>query len=919
MLRNQLTLVTLAVASAGMTGGPVLAAPVEEIVVQSDRDRRAATDEMASDNAVSVLTGEDLARNPDNNVAEALSRIPGINVMNLGSQTQNSVSIDSAGRGVGNYTSIRGMNGEYNVNQINGIDVAQGQPYSRAVELSLLPPYGLDHIVVNKSMTADLDGDAIGGIVDFRMPTAFDFDKPVHAAVSAGAGLESRALDYGRNGLGGKIAGEMAAKLGDRQQLGVYVGAYYDRRDFSNSEAGGIYPAQTNGMWTWRQSDAAGNNPAGMDPLSNLLLTGLNVGYTTGFTERYGTSASVDWHPDTDTTLFSRLTWARAYTQQNSYQSQIYGDNIGTGAKGGTALGNNGLFQPVIGGVQPRFWYETNPEIAELGTYQVGASKKLGRWTVDPSLFFSWGSNDRPNHMEISARNGETFDAIPYFGSQLFGYSGDFAHPLLTPAQIAGPVADIGNYGARRAGELSEEFSSQVKGGARVDLTYDAHAGWLDHVRFGAKYQDSFRQHTYRDWTTDKLYSSAADDPSLASLGFLSGSVSSIYPGQYNWRIPTIDQSALFGFFNRHLAAQPWAFDTCDGIAVNNWNCNTQKATEAVSAAYVMADLVFGSVTVIPGLRFEHTDINNTFWVIPQDQSGHDIAGHWGKNSVTYNLPLPSVQVNWRPDPDTVYRASISQSYTRPAFFQLGGGETVSHNADGTDSVTRGNPRLKAIEAINYDLSGSWANHHGGNASVGGFLKTLTHYIYDNNSQNSFVNAQTTVTGLQRISEPSNGGSGHVYGLEVSARQKFQDLPAPFDGFGLAGNVTWEHSAVHLNAPGLNPVERMQNQPNWMVNLQAFYEKNGFFADASYRYIGSYVTQYGVLSQLSAFDEWVRASDQVNLHAGFDTGVGLRVDASVENLLNGHSFFATIGRNSKTVADIVDSGRSFVLTARYSY
>ncbi len=914
-LKTTLMATAMAAASFGAYGAEMDAAggaPNDEVIVTGTRDRD-TTAEIAAQNTATVLSAEDLARNPDTSVADALSRIPGINVMSLGTQSTNTVSIDSAARGVGSYVSVRGMNGEYNVNLINGVDVAEGEPYSREVSLSLLPPTGLDHIVVNKTMSADMDGDAIGGIIDFRLPNAYDFAQKYHASLSAGGRLETRARDYGQDGLGDSFSGDIAAKLGDRDQFGIYVGGYYDKRNFGNSEMGGLYPAQVNGMWAYAIQDAKGNNP-GFNPANNLLLTGMDIGYSTGSTERLGLNSSFDWRPDDVTSAYVRVTWSRANTDQETYQEQIYGDSFGTQAIG------NGLYRPTIGGVQPRFWYETNPEHDVLGTAQIGGETRFGSVTVDPNLFFSWGENDRPDHMEISARNKENSDAIPFGGNTLFGYDGPFPQPLLPPAQIASSVADIANFGVRRAGELSAEYSSQVKGGAKIDATWDAGYGPLEAVRFGAKYEDSFRQHTYRDWTSDKVFSSDANDPSLGSIGILSGSsVSQIYPGQYGWSIPTVNASALWSYYYSHVAGESDAFDTCGSLYVNNWNCDTQRATEAVTSGYVSARLQWGDVTLIPGLRFEHTEIKNTFWNMLTDASGNEIPGAWGTSKTTYNEALPSVEVNWRPDPGTVYRASIAQSYTRPAFFQLGGGEQLSHNDDGTISVTKGNPDLKPIIATNYDLSGEWSNTTGGAASLGGFYKQIGDYIYDNNSQNSFVNAVVTKAGLEEITQPTNGGSGHVYGIELAVRQKFQNMPAPLDGFGIGGNMTWEQSAVHLGAAGLDPVERMQNQPNWMGNLQFFYEKDGINAALSYRYIGSYVTQYGVLASTSAFDEWVRPSQQVNLDAGYTFPFGLKTNFSVQNLTNERSFYATVGRTSTAIADIVDSGRTFFLTTTYTY
>jgi TonB-dependent receptor len=885
----------------------------EEVIITGTRDRSTSS-EIAADNTTTVLSAEDLARNPDSSVAEALSRIPGINVMNLGTQNTNSVAGDSAARGVGTYISVRGMNSEYNLNLVNGVAVAEGEPYSREVNLSVLPPSGLKNIVVNKTWGADSDGDAIGGIVDFRLPSAFDFDQPYRASVTAAGRLETRALDYGRDGLGDNFAADASGKFGRGDQFGIYLGGYYDRRNFSNSYDDSIYPAQINGEWAYALTDTNGHNPVGMNPLNNLLLLGTDVALSTGYTERYGFDSSFDWRPDDDSSAFLKMTYSHAHTEQNTYIDQIYAQGSNTGSNGGIAIGN-GLYQSQISNVQPRFYYETNPENDELGTLLLGGEKKFAALTLDPSLFFSWGNNDRPNHIELSARNHEVAPGIIYSGGQLFTYSNNFAQPLLTPSQIANAIAPVANFGARRSGEETEEFSSQVKGGFKLDGKYDLALGPLQDIKLGVKYSDSFRQHTERDWTTNKLFTTDANDPTFGSLGILSGSVSSIYPGQYAYPIPLINQKALFNLYNSYLAQQPGAFDTCDSIYVNNFNCNTQRATEAVTAAYVSADVSVGDVTFIPGFRFEHTDIKNTFWTIPHDTSGNDLPGYFSTSSTTYDEPLPSLQVNWRPDGATVYRASIVQSYERPAFFQLGGGAQISVNADGSTTETKGNPNLKPIIATNYDLSGEWSNSVGGAASLAGFYKHIGDYIYDNNAQNNFVNAVSTQQGLVEIVQPTNGGSGHVYGVEMSFRQKFQNMPAPIDGLGISGNVTWEQSAVMV----IGSQQRAQNQPNWTANASLFYEKDGYHADLSYRYIDSYITNYGVLDGTVATNEWIQPTQQVNISFGYDFPIGVKTNFSVQNVTNERSFFATIGKNPGAISDIVDTGRVLFLTTTYSY
>ncbi|WP_213979720.1 STN domain-containing protein [Sphingomonas sp. dw_22] len=138
------------------------------IVVVGTRDQASDLKTKAS-NTIDVLSAEDLSHTAVHNVAEALGLLPGVNVTNTGSSGF-AAGVDNTSRGEGMFVSIRGLNAEYNINLINGVQAAQASPYSRAVQLSLLPPSGLHTIVLNKTSRADMDGDAIGGTVDFRTP-----------------------------------------------------------------------------------------------------------------------------------------------------------------------------------------------------------------------------------------------------------------------------------------------------------------------------------------------------------------------------------------------------------------------------------------------------------------------------------------------------------------------------------------------------------------------------------------------------------------------------------------------------------------------------------------------------------------------------------------------------------------------------
>jgi len=889
--------------------------PANEIVVRKYKERSAEAKELEAKSVVTVITASDLVKTPDEDVAASLSRVAGISALNAGFSGQGNNNIGTAadlpGRGQAEYDSIRGMNAEYNIDTINGVNVAQGQAYSREVQFDLLPPTGLQTIVINKSVGASADGDAIGGWVDFQTPNAFDFKGVDAMSFTAGLKVEGRAIDYGQDPIGESVSVAGSHKFGPDQTFGVYAAAYYDYRNYSNSVIDGQYPAEVNGMYTFAQQTASGASAPGLNPAKNLVLTGLDSTLTTGYDQRYGGNVSLDWRPGPNFSAYLRTTYAYETVRQDSYNLQTYGTNVGS-----AEVGTTGVYNPVIGNIQPRYYYETGPEQAELGTFQLGGEWRSGGWRLSPNLFGSWGQDNEPNHIEFNGREPENPPYAPFGGSVLFAGASQGPIPLVSAAEYAN-IANIGSYGLRRAGELSTSFSNQARGGAKLDGGYDFDGGWLHSIDFGVKFESSERNHDSRDYTSNKVFTTNANDPTIASLPFISGSVSQLVPGLYNFPIPLVNQNALFNYFNAAVKAAGGlnAFsDICNGDVVDTLNCNTQRGIEQVTSTYLQADLFAGNVEIIPGVRYEHTDIHNSFYVL-EDNS----EGHFASDSTTYDKVLPSLAVNYRPDPRTVYRASIWTSYVKPSMFQLGGGEQITHNSDGSISILQGNPNLKAIDAVNYDASGEWRNTFGGYAVVAVFYKQLNHFIYD--SVDAFTN-QTTDTTTQ-ITKPLNGGSGDVYGLELTGRQKFTFLPEMFDGLGASANLTLEQSSVNTGTPGLSTHERLQDQPNTAANAQLFYEKGPWQVQLSYRYTGDYVSGYASLGDggpaTSALDSWVKENSRFDFHAAYTTPWNVRFDFSVSNLFDTIGYYSTIGKNVNTIPTIVDSGRTFDFTARYSF
>lgn len=120
--------------------------------------QRALNQQKSADNIKNVVSADQIGRFPDPNVAEALQRVPGVNV--------------ERDQGEGRYVLVRGLAPQFTNISINGEQIPSPEADVRYVALDAVPADQLSSIEVSKALTPDMDGDAIGGSVNLITRTA---------------------------------------------------------------------------------------------------------------------------------------------------------------------------------------------------------------------------------------------------------------------------------------------------------------------------------------------------------------------------------------------------------------------------------------------------------------------------------------------------------------------------------------------------------------------------------------------------------------------------------------------------------------------------------------------------------------------------------------------------------------------------
>lgn len=132
-----------------------------EVVVRRDEssERTARMVEKNNMNVVNTISAKEIEVSPDITVANVIQRVSG-------------VSLERNNNGDGQYAIVRGMDKRYNYTLVNGIKIPSSDPRNRYVPLDIFPSDLLERLEVTKALTPNMEGDAIGGVIDMKMKTA---------------------------------------------------------------------------------------------------------------------------------------------------------------------------------------------------------------------------------------------------------------------------------------------------------------------------------------------------------------------------------------------------------------------------------------------------------------------------------------------------------------------------------------------------------------------------------------------------------------------------------------------------------------------------------------------------------------------------------------------------------------------------
>jgi len=744
----------------------------EDIVVTGRRaaDRAALENKRLADGQIDQVRADDVGRLPDQNVAESLRRLPGLSVAN--------------DQGEGRYLTVRGVSPDLLNVTLNGETAAAPEPESRQVKLDDIPSGLIGSVTVVKTLTPDLDANAIAGTADIKTVTAFDKNR-TFGSFRAG---------YGYNEINGthpyEFDGSFGTLFGPSRQFGIVFALNHSQRKL------GPENVQSGSNW-----DVVNGFEV---PLEQTVRR-----YETK-RKRSGGVLNFDWRPTDQSKMFLRLLYSKYNDseQRPGFSVELDEDEITN------QTATSGDFAEAESSRALR----TRAENSNTFTAATGGEFDIGQGWLRIEGSYTRAKKRDPH------RDEWIFEAEELSGSydtsrSPFDYSVEDA--AFDPSNFEFSETSYEN---RRAVEELWQ--------GRVDYRHDLQFGDSSDIQFGAKITD---RHKTSD--TDSTIYEGFDGDDLTLDQFLGKPINSIFDGRYPFG-PTVDGRAADEFF----FANEGLFEIDEAGTIGDSLASDYLINERIVAAYVMARLKFGALTAIPGIRVEHTKSDYAAKAVLDTYTLENVDNDYdtfGKQS--YTDWFPGLNMRYDVNRNLVLRGAITRALGRPNYERLAP-ITIVNTED--NEVELGNPNLKPLYSWNYDAAAEYYLGQRGIVSAAVFYKKIDNPIYNATTEESGTFAGQELEDAQ-VTRPVNASSATVRGLELNAQYELSFLPSPLDGLSIGGSMTFTKSKAK-GIPG-RPGETLPlaNQSDRVASAYLAYEKYGFAARVAYTHRSAYLLEPG--------------------------------------------------------------------------
>ena len=847
---------------------------LEEIIVYGIRQslETALAEKRAKANLTEIINADDIGKLPDENVAEVLENIPGVQI--------------ERSAGIGSGVSVRGSN--QNRIEINGRSTTPSGDNRGGISFADLPASLVRSLNVVKVPTADMVEGSLGGTIDVKTYRGLKLKEPLRVVRAVSEYAEN--ADQWNETFSTTLGNKFSTDHGD---VGAIMSlSHFDK--FVREDRLRVSPGVRQAADSQIDFDGDGLGDPYYRPGFGDLEYGLENRVNTAF------SGSLEWQAKDDLKIYAEGSYTDL-DKQSRRQSLFIGTPASDLELDGVANGTFGvvdvagfevpmLTSGIIGGGLRNGRADLSTDIGNPDDgVQLRSNNRAGNRDTQSYVAALGGEWDRDNLnivFEVSAAGSDTqetaFTSVFQFNNPddanfhsanarirvPFEYylDGD----VLEYGPVAGAVTDAQlldpNYWSMFVTKDQESTFDNEEFAEKVDLTW-----FLDHdvwssLKVGIRAsQRSINRSRQSQVTPNWPGFSAAD---LSSYLLSSPGDFFDFNGSANYldNFLTLDPGKVES--QREELRQILALDLT-GINDPLQGFGVDEDTVAV---YIRGDfdtILFG----MPargniGVRGINTE---------QEASGNEVFTDGTLRDVSYNQNytewLPSASLVLAPAEKVQIRFGYASIMRRPSFGNLS--PTVKYPLNIGQAVNVGDPTLQPTKADQYDAALEYYFHKGSVLSLGYYYKDLESVIgketvpggicnpraVDANAGDPELARPTCVVDgfdgviVTRIS-PVNLPGGTIEGLELSFQHVFRSLPKPFNGLGIIANYAYQDGSRDLtfSTPGFltGESEAKEFPLNFVglskesYNFTMFYEKRGFGARIRYTYRDSFLVSESV-------------------------------------------------------------------------
>lgn len=810
---------------------------VEIIQVKGIRGslQNAAARKRDSAQFIDAIVSEDIGKLPDNNVAESLQRVSGVQI--------------SRSAGEGSSVAIRGI--RENRIEINGRTYVS--PYGRGIDdstagggeqniLRFLPSEVISALIVTKQLSADQIDGSLGGTINVQTRKPLS-DPGFHASVGADALYDD---------LGGDTTGKLSFLISNTfadDKFGIQLSGVTGSRNTTEEK-----------FWNfggWVPMDGVDPNGDGI----NAYRMG-DLRYQTSSDERDDTALNLmaEYAPNSDTKYYIEILHTDSENQNNrdwfaANTSGNLADYNGTEVFSSNDSLLAGTYSTSVQGNSNHSVFKSTTQQFAFGAEFYVTDK------LEAKAEFSYSNAELTETQAfLRAQTSDNYEVSFDFRG------GDFAS-LTVPTDIdfQDPSLYVYSVGFDRIFLFDTEETA-----AKVDFNYPLDGNFIDTIDFGLRVSDltatkDFQEQVFRPGIN-------AADPSVSSLavpvnrdGVLGSADGVSFPTRY--LIP--DTSGGPGYCALYVPDCPGPVQSARGF---------YEVKDTIKSAYIKANF-FSEIGDMPlsgnfGVRFSDTEttVNNT--ALLRAETGNIDVPVSVVND--YTDVLPSAVAKLELNSDLFLRLGYSKVIARPNTRDL----AVALDVDPKEfSATAGNPKLEPFRADQIDASIEWYGEDQTSVTVGVFIKNIDTFIVTETSQEQLPGFGDDTYLVQR---KFNGEGGDVKGVEITYQQPFTFLPEPFDGFGLLFNYALIDSSTDLVNSRTGKELPIFGLSENNFNVISYFENDVVSARIAYNWRDEYVSTIGAGGAAVFVDDF--ASLDVSFRYNFTEDISVDLDAV--NLLN---------------------------------